>query len=798
MGKATKGGLFCFFTAALMMYPAAALRPAAAAPQTFWVAVESSAFSYDSADHLQDQPGSLNICTNTSTPDEITSYTVNAELRAADRSEYGTYLPEYWSHMLYVNGHNLTQVSNVNINVTGKVVAKLRNIDVRNGDSNGYTINFNDVVINTDVENAFEDDLLEVTNIRISSATANIHNLYLNSQVDFNNAPEAAHNGVYAMKESGLPGIINLTGDIYINTNISSLAEVYDGEYGIGVSKNDAVSGKYGGHVYINTDENGTVLSRNSTIQIFGNVDVKGGEVIMALSGSNSFWQGALVGAIQYDTTTHTYGDLRTDSNFQLILADGAQWVPDIMPVDDGGTADAKSAYISNVRLEEGGIINMHGLNKHTLAPDTVDNLVIYNLESDGGILRIDATGSPVHEGSRNESDFITIRSGSGLVYVQPLDGMRLNGVSATNPVRIADAAEGITMTGLQSTSGFVEGTLYDYTPIIEKNVVSTRYGEYGNDWYIVGVEQENNNATDTGEDDDALRYALTTSHHTVDMLNQRLGEIREYGSAAAGAWFRWKGGKIESDKYGSYSYKWNYYQLGGDRTVTDADGTWYYGAALHGSGGDTDYRHGSGSVNGLGASVYASRMAPSGWYADFIAYYTHVRNDIDISENLNSASARYNTGIAGFSAEYGRKYDLKNNWFIEPQVQLVYSFTPSLNYRYSNGIEVNEKSISSLIGRAGFRFGRSFYDSTGLKSQLYVKLNVYHEFSGDRNLGMIGTDGSLYSRFIDSSDTWVIAGIGGSTALGKNLFLYADVERSFGGDIDVDWQINAGLRWFL
>lgn len=794
MGKSTKGGLVLFFTAALaVQYGTGFHQALAAPPRRYSVAVDTADFSYDSADHLQEQQGALNISSNRMTPSEITSYTVRAELKAAHRSEYSD-LTGHWSH-IYTSGGGPTSISNVSVSVTGSVVGKLRTFDIYSGVP--YTVSLNNVVINTDVENTFEDDPLEVTNIRISSATANIHNLYINSSVDFHSAREAAHNGIYAMNEYGNPGIINLTGDVYINTNISSLAEVYDGEYGVGVSKNDAISGKYGGRVYINTDGSGSILG-SSTIQIFGNVDVKKGAVYMALSGSNSFWQGALVGAISYDADTKTYGSVRTDSDFKLILADGAQWVPDILPVSDGGDADARSSYISNVTLRSGGIINMHGLNRHTQAAETVNNLVIYNLESSGGIIRMDASGSPVGAGSRNESDFVTIRSGSGLVYVQPLDGRRLEGASYTNPVRIADAAEGITMTGLQSTSGFVEGTLYDYTPVIEKNVVSTRFGEYGSDWYIVGVEQKNNSAVDTAEDDESLRYALTASHRTVDMLNQRLGELRDYGSAASGAWFRWKGGKMESDENGKYTYKWDYYQLGGDSTITDADGTWHYGAALHGTGGETDYRHGSGNLNGLGAAVYASRAAASGWYADFIAYYTHIRNEITLSEKTNTVYADYSTGIAGFSAEYGRKYDLKNNWFIEPQVQLVYSFAPALGYRYSNGIEVSEKAVHSLIGRAGFRLGRSFYDRNGRQSQIYAKLNVYHEFSGDRGLGMIGTDGSIYERSIESDDTWFIAGIGGSAALGKNLSLYADFERSFSGDIDVNWQINAGLRWLM
>ena len=47
-----------------------------------------------------------------------------------------------------------------------------------------------------------------------------------------------------------------------------------------------------------------------------------------------------------------------------------------------------------------------------------------------------------------------------------------------------------------------------------------------------------------------------------------------------------------------------------------------------------------------------------------------------------------------------------------------------------------------------------------------------------------------------DYQDTWEEAGFGGSWHVGRNTSLYADVERSFGGNWNKKWQWNIGVNW--
>lgn len=311
----------------------------------------------------------------------------------------------------------------------------------------------------------------------------------------------------------------------------------------------------------------------------------KKGTIRVGFSGKDSYWYGAGVGLINYDEATQTYGDVRRDSQLQVTLADGAKWVPDIvLRGKDAQGLDTRSNYLSAITLDKGGIIDTHAYNVHTEDADTVNNLVLYNLKSHEGTVVMDASGAKVNSTYRNAStDFFTIKDGSGLVYVQPADISALKGVNPANPVRFADAASGITFKAITKTSDISDGALFDYTPVIDKNIVSDRFGTNGNDWYFVDYSE---NPTDNIKIPVVAASAVhgdLLSHQNIDTLNQRLGELRDYSDTEDGVWFRMKSGETESDKYGHYNYRWNFYQLGYDRTVADnQNGKWHIGGAFH------------------------------------------------------------------------------------------------------------------------------------------------------------------------------------------------------------------------
>lgn len=558
-------------------------------------------FTYDTGDKLSKEKRGLIIMNSKK---NLNSYTVRATLGADSSMTMADYRKSDYQTVLLESGN--TAIHDVNLQVDGLLSHRYGGSGVY-GIYSGGGNQFDNLTIKSDLKNAIKDSGIVNTNAYfIGKETTQIGNLYIDTKLDPNNTtgPSIAHNGLYADQGA----VINVTGNTYINDHIATgTHDGYDNEYEIDtkgnvntISKNDAVSAKHGGGstVNINAKEDGTILNPENTVQIYGNLDAKEGTIRVGFSGKDSYWYGAGVGLINYDEATQTYGDVRGDSRLQVTLADGAKWVPDIMlRGKDAQGLDTRSNYLSAITLDKGGIIDTHAYNVHTEDKDTVNNLVLYNLKSNEGTFIMDASGAKVNNAYRNAgTDFFTIKDGSGLVYVQPADISALKGVSPDNPVRFADAAAGITFKAITKTSDISDGALFDYTPVIDKNIVPERFGTNGNDWYFVDYSEK---PTDNIKIPVAAASAVhgdLLSHRNIDTLNQRLGELRDYSDTEDGVWFRMKSGETESDKYGHYNYRWNFYQLGYDRTVADKqNGKWHIGGAFHSTMGDVDYHHGDG-----------------------------------------------------------------------------------------------------------------------------------------------------------------------------------------------------------
>lgn len=762
-------------------------------------------FTYDTGDKLSKEKRGLIIWNSQK---NLKSYKVHATLGADSSKTVNDYKKSDYQTVLLEPTCDGTTIHDVNLQVDGLLAHRYGGNGVY-GIYSGGAMSLDNLAIKSDLTNAIKDSGIVNTNAYfIGKGTTNIGNLYIDTKLDPNSTTglSIAHNGLYA----DYGAVINVTGNTYINDYIATgTHEGYDNEYVIDtkgsvntISKNDAVSAKHGdgSTVNINANEDGTILNPENTVQIYGNLDAKEGTIRVGFSGKDSYWYGAGVGLINYDEATQTYGDVRGDSWLQVTLADGAKWVPDIMlrGKDEQGL-DTRSNYLSAITLDKGGIIDTHAYNVHTEDKDTVNNLVLYNLKSNEGTFVMDASGAKVNSTYRNAgTDFFTIKDGSGLVYVQPADISALKGVSPDNPVRFADAASGITFKAITKTSDISDGALFDYTPVIDKNIVSDRFGTNGNDWYFVDYSE---NPTDNIKIPVVAASAVhgdLLSHRNIDTLNQRLGELRDYSDTEDGVWFRMKSGETESDKYGHYNYRWNFYQFGYDRTVADKqNGKWHIGGAFHSTMGDVDYHHGDGDMRSYGGSLYAGWAGSKGHYMDYVLSYSHYNNKYNVyHDGIKAADADYSDHAWMVSAEYGRKIDMGGKWFIEPQSQLVYGKSGGSDYTLSNGVKVHDDGEDSLIGRLGFRLGKSFATAKGQEpNQIYLKFNALHEFSGDWDMALRGTDASYYQH-CDGGDTWYTFGIGGKVSLTDNTVFYGDVEKSFGGDVTTKWQFNAGLRF--
>ena len=143
-------------------------------------------------------------------------------------------------------------------------------------------------------------------------------------------------------------------------------------------------------------------------------------------------------------------------------------------------------------------------------------------------------------------------------------------------------------------------------------------------------------------------------------------------------------------------------------------------------------------------------------------------------------------------SVEYGKKIDLRAGRYIEPQLQFTAGRLSGVDYTTDRGNSVRIGGMNSYVGRIGFTAGQKTTDG----NDVYLKASLLHEFGGSRDIHMQAANGETMSRTADYKDTWFEVGLGTNIKLSKASSFYGDIERSFGGEIEKKWQINAGLRF--
>lgn len=302
----------------------------------------------------------------------------------------------------------------------------------------------------------------------------------------------------------------------------------------------------------------------------------------------------------------------------------------------------------------------------------------------------------------------------------------------------------------------------------------------------VAGSVIENGNIANEGITELA-NVAFMAWRAENDEMHQRMGELRS-SKGEAGIWARMKRGE---SKYGDMDIKNQYstYQLGYDEKVGDSN--WYIGGAISRIEGKSSFATGSGENQSTGFTVYGTYVADDGQYVDLSAKYARLDNEFDVfgRSGIESTGDYRNNGYA-FSAEYGKRIEAGNDFWVEPQVQLTYGHLSSANYTTSRDVRVTQDAMDSVVGRLGFAAGKDIG-----AGNVYVKASYLYDFDGDTNVKMTdGQNSSVYDQ--DLGGGWFEVGIGTNINLSETSHLYFDVEKTYGGDIETPWQWNAGVRF--
>lgn len=505
-----------------------------------------------------------------------------------------------------------------------------------------------------------------------------------------------------------------------------------------------------------------------------------GGESLTITGDMNVTGSEARFETWDYDNTN---GDKKIEVQGNMTLEEGAS----LLITNSTGAGSSFEA--NNIILNEGSTLS----NSERYASSLDDYTDAFNNFS---VTTLNGTNATiVNDGNM---DIGTLNGTDNNIEVHNLDkaqitigtnksiGLQVTGTSeATSQFNRNDLAG--SLQDLADTVSIGSGNQLDSVLAQESNIIgetTALVDEYGN--IIANTVIEKGHIANEGITELA-NVAFMAWRAENDEMHQRMGELRS-SNGEAGIWARMKRGE---SKYGDMDIKNQYstYQLGYDEKVGDSN--WYIGGAISRTEGKSSFATGSGENQSTGFTVYGTYVADDGQYVDLSAKYARLDNEFDVfgRSGIESTGDYRNNGYA-FSAEYGKRIEAGNDFWVEPQVQLTYGHLSSANYTTSRDVRVTQDAMDSVVGRLGFAAGKDIG-----AGNVYVKASYLYDFDGDTNVKMTdGKNNAVYDQ--DLGGGWFEVGIGTNINLSETSHLYFDVEKTYGGDIETPWQWNAGVRF--
>lgn len=490
-------------------------------------------------------------------------------------------------------------------------------------------------------------------------------------------------------------------------------------------------------------------------------------------------------------------------------------------------------SYVTNLDFTEGGgvvdltyegnalrIKNLAGEGTFNITLDSENKesgnmLYVYNVvDAPQARNMISTFALTADEGVTNEDKVLTqtVNLTDSVLNLQPGEKLRFATLGDQATGKVEFVANEVKERGINNVSYSTENSAYDIND--EENVVyngdGTTTTKPGNsivnntagfnateNWYLTRGKETINDAGKTIIEMSKANYASAVY---LDNLNKRLGDMT-FAEGKEGFWVRLRNDRVGED--GEYRLHNYMTQLGYDKPypMEEGKGTEYRGIAFEVSKGDMDYKNinGDANVDRQALWLYDTNMYNNGFYSDYVFRAGRMESEFDISGRETGAKVEgtYKNLFLGASAEYGYRYDLSEKTYLEPQVQLQYTYIDGTDYTTNQETKVELDEIHSVIGRAGARLGHDFYNKEGNKTAtLYAKADINHEFLGDQRVKAKDKTGVIDKKY-ENDATWYDIGIGASKDVTPDFNVYMDVERQIGRTRDdQSWQFNLGFRY--
>ena len=347
-----------------------------------------------------------------------------------------------------------------------------------------------------------------------------------------------------------------------------------------------------------------------------------------------------------------------------------------------------------------------------------------------------------------------------------------------------------------------VEGKEYEAeigAGLVKQKIIPTVEEDTANkgDWYLTSIDKIESKGSGHifAEIGAAANVGMASAWRTDSGdLYQRMGNLRN-NEAEQGVWGRIYTGENEVRKGIGLDLEYRAVQVGYDRKENIDGGKLFIGIAFGYFDGNADYDHGSGESNSATVGMYATYSGNNGSFGDFIVKLGNIDNKLSYtSESGDYYKADYDTYGFSADAEYGYRYEFDNDYYIEPLAQLSYIYIAdeeyTMNLNGESGAKVSNDDYQSLIGYAGFHYGKKFGDNVA-----YLRVAAAHEFAGDIDVDARYQDIKVNSS-ISGEDTWVEYGVGFDVKVKEDTAVYGRLQKSTGDIVKNKWHASVGLRY--
>ena len=562
---------------------------------------------------------------------------------------------------------------------------------------------------------------------------------------------------------------------------------------------------------------------------------------------NGSYWRGFANGSmnVEMEGKNTRWTGFNINDDMQLMLKDGATWYNAVTPDQKNKKKEPAFAKVKYL-VSDHGVIDMTGKNTFTaiVVPEKQDPLFNpYIVENKDGI-----TGNVVVDNYKGNTtvlykhdktdpkkmiggDFIINKAEKGSEITLRTDNDGMNALSGkkeernkvseilnalanklyytaykdgeTNLKGKVEIAEGLTA---QSASYRLEDMTfkkengqgqYLFTPATEDKPDTPKPGEdpkpptpdKPEPPVIYGPKQT---AMMRGAKS-AMTTTMLSMRDNMTTMTQRLGDIHE--GTEDGIWARTYGGKANYDKDQTKT-KENFWgvQIGADKKQKSG---WHTGISFDYKDGNATYElGGKGDPKLYTLGIYGTKTKDNGEYIDIVAKAGRGQNDYTVYNDMgHKLKGDYKANAIGLSVEYGKKIE-KDDMYLTPQIQLSYMKLQGTDYDaisdYAGGkkMHVEQDGMTSLVGRIGIAAGKRTD-----KTDLYLKANLLHEFKGTTASTFSAENEPTATVDQDFGDTWAELTLGVNHNIDKDKMIYADITKSFGGDYEMEWKANAGIR---